>query len=64
MNPVVRLIEIKREYPAPIFVWTQKDGRMDYSWVDPEVLMDCEATWITEGGKAVGRQVEEAEEGQ
>ncbi|KAF8441920.1 hypothetical protein BGX38DRAFT_1272476 [Terfezia claveryi] len=41
VNPVMRLIEIKREYPAPIFGWTQKDGRMDYSWLDPEALMEC-----------------------
>ncbi|RPB22364.1 hypothetical protein L211DRAFT_869345 [Terfezia boudieri ATCC MYA-4762] len=41
VNPVMRLIEIKREYPAPILGWTQKDGRMDYSWLDPETLMEC-----------------------
>ena len=28
----------------PIFAWTQKDGRMDYSWVHAEVLMNCKKT--------------------
>ncbi|KAF8425327.1 hypothetical protein EV426DRAFT_597164 [Tirmania nivea] len=44
VNPVLRLIEIKREYPAPIFAWTQENGEMDYSWVDPDVLMECDKT--------------------
>ena len=44
VHPVMRLIEVKKEYPTPIFSWTQKNGQMDYSWVDPEVLLDCENT--------------------
>jgi len=69
VNPVRRLIEIKNQYPAPILAWTQTDGGMDYSWVDPEVLRECEKTcklpreakklvdrWRKEKAKKEGRE--------
>lgn len=40
-HPVQRFMAIKKDFPVPIRVWTQANGKVDANWIDPEIVREC-----------------------